>query len=156
MLHILSVFRTGTSPRPWVRVCCPCPAASWPGWTQRQLGMVALAFPPQQGSMEGHTQVWEESSPPRTSAAVSAPLPRRWLAWGTQLFGYLSIPDVALCPLLSLPFSRGSLFSVWSHPLFILLAAQLHLFAFLRISEPALLCIRVFCMFTVSCYIPYK
>lgn len=100
--------------------------------------------------------VWDERNFLRMSASVSTAHVRQWLAQQIQLFVYLDILDAALCPLLSLLLSRESPYSVLSHLLFILLTVKLYLLTFLRSVEPALSDIPVFCIFTVSCQIPYE
>lgn len=74
--YVLSVFHSGTSTRPWISWCCPCPAISWAGWTQMQLVMMALGFWMQQGGHKGHKWVWKESSSPSVLATRYSKYPK--------------------------------------------------------------------------------
>ena len=117
---------------------------------QRQPGTAALGFLPQRRGPGGACACVGGEQPSQNCQLLSLhhPSGSGWHDRSSFLdtWPYLDIPDAALCPLLSLPFSRESLFSAWSHLLIILLAVKLHLLTFLRSFEPALSDICVFCI----------
>lgn len=150
--YVSSVFHSGAGPRPWMSWCWPCHAISWAGWTQMPLEMVALGFQMQQGGHKGYTGVWKESNSLRILATVSTPLVKQCLAWQIQIFMYLDISGACFCHLLSHSAGKPA-FSLQPSPL---RPFGSKLLTFLRSFEAALSHKHVLCIFTVTCYFPYK